>query len=137
MYALCVRFGTVPWCCKTSVIGLLQRACPPAAAAAAAAASSAPALLPAPPPGCVQSAVRLRGSPVVPATVLDVSGAVPASAVQGLLAAARTGQFARVQAAVTDLIADGYPAQEILLQLQTALLEDGDAADSGAWTAED
>lgn len=78
----------------------------------------------------LQSAVRLRGSPVQPATILDVSGSVPPSAAQGLLAAARSPQFARVQAAVTDLIADGYPAQEILLQLQAALLQDAGAADS-------
>ncbi|EFN58456.1 hypothetical protein CHLNCDRAFT_48527 [Chlorella variabilis] len=62
--------------------------------------------------------------------ILDVSGSVPPSAAQGLLAAARSPQFARVQAAVTDLIADGYPAQEILLQLQAALLQDAGAADS-------
>ena len=77
--------------------------------------------------------MRLRGSPVQPATILDVSGSVPPSAAQGLLAAARSPQFARVQAAVTDLIADGYPAQEILLQLQAALLQDAGAADSGGW----
>lgn len=32
---------------------------------------------------------------------------------------------------VTDLIADGYPAQEILLQLQAALLADAQASDAG------
>lgn len=78
----------------------------------------------------LQSAVRLRGSPVLPATILDVSGSVPAAAVEGLLAAARTGRFGSIQQAVTDLIADGYPAQEILLQLQTVLMEDTAAADS-------
>lgn len=57
----------------------------------------------------LQSAVRLRGSPVTAAAVLDVSGAVPRSAVEALLAAARSKQFAAVQQAVTDLIAEGYP----------------------------
>ena len=40
---------------------------------------------------------------------------------------------ALVPQAVTNLIADGYPAQEILLQLQAVLLEDGQAPDSGGW----
>lgn len=44
-----------------------------------------------------QSAVRLRGSPVEPGAILDVAGAVPASAVQGLLQAARSGQFSSIQ----------------------------------------
>lgn len=78
----------------------------------------------------LQSAVRLRGSPVEPRTILDVAGAVPTSAAQGLLDAARSGQFSSIQQAVTNLIADGYPAQEILLQLQAVLLEDGQAPDS-------
>ena len=43
--------------------------------------------------------------------VLDVSGAVPQSAVEGLLGAARSRLFARVQAAVGDLIAEGYPVR--------------------------
>ena len=62
----------------------------------------------------LQSAVRLRGSPVEEDAVLDVAGAVPGAAVEGLLAAARTGLFDRVQAAVTDLIAEGYPVSEQL-----------------------
>lgn len=66
----------------------------------------------------LQSAVRLRGSPVRFDAIFDVAGAVPESAAAGLLSAARSGSFGRVQAAVSDLIAAGYPAQEILLQLQ-------------------
>ena len=78
----------------------------------------------------LQSAVRLQGSPVQPAAVFDVAGAVPEAAAAGLLAAARSGSFARIQQAVTDLIAAGYPAQEILLQLQAALLADAVASDA-------
>ncbi|PSC72697.1 replication factor C subunit 2 [Micractinium conductrix] len=78
----------------------------------------------------LQSAVRLRGSPVMPQAILDVSGTVPGEAVAGLLAAARSGRFDAVQTSVQGLIAEGYPAQEILLQLQAALLEDGAASDS-------
>jgi hypothetical protein len=57
----------------------------------------------------LQSAVRLRGSPVGPATVADVAGAVPGSVAAALLATCRDGDFSRVQAAVNDAIADGYP----------------------------
>ena len=56
---------------------------------------------------------------------------LPSEAVAGLLAAARSGRFDAVQTSVQGLIAEGYPAQEILLQLQAALLEDGAASDSG------
>lgn len=68
-----------------------------------------------------------------PATITDVSGAVPPAVVEGMLAAARSGQFVRVQAAVGDLVAEGYPAQEVLLQLQEALLvDDEQMPDAGA-----
>lgn len=50
-----------------------------------------------PPVPPLQSAVRLRGSPVEPGAIMDVAGAVPASAVQGLLEAARSGQFSSIQ----------------------------------------
>lgn len=75
--------------------------------------------------------MRLRGSPVLPDTLLDVSGTVPAAAVQGLLTAVRTGQFTAIQELVTGLIAEGYPAQEILLQLQAVLLAEDGTPDSG------
>ena len=72
----------------------------------------------------LQSAVRLRGSPVERQTVLDVAGAVPREVVTKLLDACKGGTFTRLQTAVMDLIADGYPAQELLLQMQAAVLED-------------
>jgi replication factor C subunit 2/4 len=78
----------------------------------------------------LQSAVRLRGTPVERQTVLDVAGAVPREAVEGLLNACRGGTFARLQQAVTDLIADGYPAQELLMQLQGAVLDDPSISES-------
>lgn len=60
----------------------------------------------------LQSTVRLRGERVTADGVLDVSGTVPRSAVEGLLVAARSGLFAKVQAAVAGLIAEGYPVSE-------------------------
>ena len=79
----------------------------------------------------LQSAVRLRGSPVERQTILDVAGAVPREVVEKLLTACRSGTFSQLQSAVVDLIADGYPAQELLLQLQGAVLEDPSIPESG------
>ena len=42
-------------------------------------------------------------------TLLDVSGTVPEEVTAGLLEACLSGSFARVQAAITDAIADGWP----------------------------
>ena len=46
---------------------------------------------------CLQSAVRLRGSKVEPATILDVAGAVPGGVTTSLLAACQAGTFANIQ----------------------------------------
>jgi replication factor C subunit 2/4 len=72
----------------------------------------------------LQSAVRLNGSPVDRETILDVAGAVPLDAAVALLSACRNKTFAELQKSVIDLIADGYPAQELLLRLQEAVLAD-------------
>ncbi|DBB01889.1 hypothetical protein WJX77_011612 [Trebouxia sp. C0004] len=72
----------------------------------------------------LQSAVRLKGLTVEPQTILDVSGAVPEAAVVALMKACRSNSFAEVQQAIRDCIADGFPAQQILLELQNALLQD-------------
>jgi replication factor C subunit 2/4 len=72
----------------------------------------------------LQSAVRLRGPAVAPATVLDVAGAVPKETVQKLLDAARSGGFQAVQQAVNDLIAEGWLMQSVLLEVQSAVLSD-------------
>lgn len=78
----------------------------------------------------LQSAVRLRGSPVEAGALLDVAGAVPREAAERLLSACRGGAFAALQAAVAGLVADGYPAQELLLRLQGVLLEDPSILDA-------
>eukprot|EP00884_Botryococcus_braunii_P009525 jgi/Botrbrau1/18574/Bobra.0367s0018.1 len=72
----------------------------------------------------LQSAVRLKGAEVETQTLLDVSGAVPPALVSELLEAARSGSFERMQRLVTDAIADGWPAQEMLLEIQKAVLAD-------------
>lgn len=72
----------------------------------------------------LQSAVRLRGSPVERETILDVAGAVPLDAAVSLLNACRNKTFNELQRSVIDLIADGYPAQELLLKMQEVVLAD-------------
>lgn len=78
----------------------------------------------------LQSAVRLRGTPVLPQTLLDVAGTVPKEAAAKLMQACQGGTFANLQATVSNLIADGYPAQELLLKLQAVVLEDAAMSDS-------
>jgi hypothetical protein len=56
------------------------------------------------------------------ATLLDVSGQVPPDVVSSLAAICRAsgaaGRFSVLQKQVQDIIADGYAAQQVLLQLQ-------------------
>lgn len=56
------------------------------------------------------------------AAILDVAGQVPQEVVQQLLAACRLGSFSRLQQVVSDIIAEGYAAQQVLLQLQEEVL---------------
>ena len=48
-----------------------------------------------------------------PATLLDVSGAVPEEVVQTLLQACKSGTFSKAQAAVANSIADGWPVSRV------------------------
>lgn len=78
----------------------------------------------------LQSAVRLKGSPVEAGTILDVAGAVPKEEARRLLVACRSGIFSEIQSSVDDLIASGYPAQELLLRFQEVVLSDPDLSES-------
>lgn len=70
----------------------------------------------------LQSAVRLRGSPVTSAALLDVAGAVPEDMIVGLVDACKGRSFAKIQAVISNIIAEGHPAQEILLSLQSVVM---------------
>lgn len=72
----------------------------------------------------LQSAVRLSGPAVSRSAILDVSGQIPPEVTRQLLAACKQPGFGRVQAAVQDVIAEGYAAQALLLQLQQEMLAD-------------
>jgi replication factor C subunit 2/4 len=62
-------------------------------------------------------------------TLLDVSGQVPPEIVDALVAACKGGSFGKLQALLTDIISDGYSAQQLLLQLSLQLLGDASVAD--------
>lgn len=70
----------------------------------------------------LQSAVRLRGSHVVPEAVVEVSGAILDKDMDALWAACRSGRFEAVQRAVSDMIYAGYPTQQVLLQFMSVVL---------------
>lgn len=72
----------------------------------------------------LQSAFRLKGSPVESATLLDVAGAVPSQVVQDIIDTSKSGSFQMLEKKIEDVIANGFPAQEILLKLQEILLAD-------------
>ncbi|KAK9800220.1 hypothetical protein WJX73_010887 [Symbiochloris irregularis] len=74
----------------------------------------------------LQSAVRLQGPDVAPATLLDVAGAVPDAVTSAVLSACRSNSFAAIQTAIADAIAEGWPAQAMLLEIQAALLSNDD-----------
>ncbi|KXZ46213.1 hypothetical protein GPECTOR_46g282 [Gonium pectorale] len=78
----------------------------------------------------LQSAARLGAGHVSSETLLDVSGQVPGEVVSGLAAACKAGgatRFAALQRLVSNCVAEGYAAQQVLLQLQTELLSDRSA----------
>lgn len=71
----------------------------------------------------LQSAFRLKGSPVASATLLDVAGTVPLCVAKSILDTSRSASFHMIERVIEDIIADGFPAQEILLKLQEIILE--------------
>ncbi|CAD7695323.1 unnamed protein product [Ostreobium quekettii] len=72
----------------------------------------------------LQSAVRLKGTPVESATLLDVGGVVPTDIVMGLLGRCREAGFSGVGEAVEAIMSNGYATQQVLLQLQRAVVAD-------------
>ena len=64
--------------------------------------------------------LRMQGPLVQPSTLLDVSGSVPLEVVQKLLTACKTNSFAKIQAEVSNSIADGWPVNH---KLRIALSE--------------
>lgn len=65
----------------------------------------------------MQSAVRLRGPVVTPASVTDVAGVVSEDQMQGLWDGCKKGDFEEMRRQVMEVIHAGYPAQQVLSQL--------------------
>jgi replication factor C subunit 2/4 len=85
----------------------------------------------------LQSAARLAaGGPVDAQAVADVSGVAPSELVDGLLRACRQPAFEGVEGAAKGAVAEGWSAQQLLLQLQEAILaapaDNEDEEDEGA-----
>ncbi|EFJ51923.1 DNA replication factor C complex subunit 4 [Volvox carteri f. nagariensis] len=73
----------------------------------------------------LQSAARLGGGTVDKATLLDVSGRVPADVITGLCNSCKApGAFAGLQRQVAGVVSEGFAAQQVLQQLQLELLSD-------------
>jgi len=72
----------------------------------------------------LQSAFRLKGSPVNCQTIMDVAGTIPKDVAETLLENCKMAPFQKVQVCVENILADGFPAQEILLKIQGLVLSD-------------
>eukprot|EP00238_Polyblepharides_amylifera_P013671 CAMPEP_0196593792 /NCGR_PEP_ID=MMETSP1081-20130531/76582_1 /TAXON_ID=36882 /ORGANISM="Pyramimonas amylifera, Strain CCMP720" /LENGTH=344 /DNA_ID=CAMNT_0041917877 /DNA_START=192 /DNA_END=1226 /DNA_ORIENTATION=- len=72
----------------------------------------------------LQSATRLYGVGAVSgAQVLHMSGALPPDEVQDLLEACLSNNFDRTARAVSNIVKQGYPATQVLLQLEGLVVE--------------
>lgn len=71
----------------------------------------------------MQSLHRLAGNgEIAEQAVLDMSGAVPAAVLDGVLATCRDGQFADVRKDVDALLQQGYPAGQLVAQVCDAVV---------------
>jgi replication factor C subunit 2/4 len=72
----------------------------------------------------LQSAFRLKGSPVASETLLDVAGTVPSHVAKSIIDTSRSQSFQTLERCIDDIISNGFPAQEVLLKLQELVLAD-------------
>ncbi|KAL2652427.1 hypothetical protein R1flu_020555 [Riccia fluitans] len=77
----------------------------------------------------LQSAARLYGSSISGANIISVSGVVPDDVLDSFVAACKSGQFDKAQAVVSNIIAEGYPASQILNQLFDIVVSSPDITD--------
>ncbi|KAL3690676.1 hypothetical protein R1sor_004327 [Riccia sorocarpa] len=77
----------------------------------------------------LQSAARLYGSSISSDNIISVSGVVPDEVMDSFIAACKSGQFDKAQGVVTNIIAEGYPASQILNQLFDIVVSSPDIAD--------
>lgn len=78
----------------------------------------------------LQSATRLFGSTITSTDLLNVSGVVPLEVVNKLFTACKSGDFDIANKEVDNIVAEGYPASQIINQLFDIVAEaDSDITD--------
>ncbi|KAF5177285.1 replication factor C subunit [Thalictrum thalictroides] len=77
----------------------------------------------------LQSAARLFGSTISDKELISVSGVIPQAVVQALFAACKSGDFDLANKEVNNVIAEGYPASQMFLQLMEVIVEANDITD--------
>jgi replication factor C subunit 2/4 len=71
---------------------------------------------------CLQSAVKARGKDLSQEDFTAVAGLVPDAVMAGYIAALCSGSFARMNAATSELVLQGYAASQVLLQVHSFLV---------------
>jgi len=62
--------------------------------------------------------------------VHEVSGVIPTKVVTDLLAACKSNSFHNIEEAAQEIVLAGYPVDQLLKQLQPAVVEDGEISDT-------
>ncbi|XP_010521280.1 PREDICTED: replication factor C subunit 4 [Tarenaya hassleriana] len=77
----------------------------------------------------LQSAARLFGSTITSKDLLGVSGVVPPEVVKGFFVACKSGNFDIANKEVDNIVAEGYPASQIINQLFDLVADADDISD--------
>ncbi|GAV90610.1 AAA domain-containing protein/Rep_fac_C domain-containing protein [Cephalotus follicularis] len=77
----------------------------------------------------LQGAARLFGSSISSKDLISVSGVIPQEIVGALFAACRSGNFDMANKEVNNIIAEGYPASQMLYQLFDVVVKADDISD--------
>ncbi|KAG6435924.1 hypothetical protein SASPL_100805 [Salvia splendens] len=77
----------------------------------------------------LQGAARLFGSSITSKDLISVSGVIPDDVVQALFIACRSGDFDMADKEVKNVIAEGYPASQMLNHLYDVVVESDDIPD--------
>ncbi|KAL8485670.1 hypothetical protein ACS0TY_027814 [Phlomoides rotata] len=77
----------------------------------------------------LQGAARLFGSSISSKDLISVSGVIPEDVVHALFSACKSGDFDIADKEVKNVIAEGYPASQMLTQLFDIIVESDDISD--------
>nr|GME19749.1 replication factor C subunit 2 [Ipomoea batatas] len=77
----------------------------------------------------LQSAARLFGSSISSRDLITVSGVIPEEVVHAIFSACKSGNFDLADKEVNNVIAEGYPASQMLSQLYDLVVEADDISD--------